>query len=304
MKIAPTIIENPFDTDPSVEIRLFGRNGGTTDWSIAALTADAAREPTGASVRTFDMLRSIAAEAKIHEIYAPRPSFNAHVCRHHDLRATFETNHDAIAEAEFPENWPLAVYRGADADGCDVPKGSAFWVSSADCPTLIVTDGLQVICAHCGYLSLVDIPLIRTGVPSRKYYSVVDAALARFARVGPTPRRLTAYVILGISDHFKEIAPRDMRLIEEYEKKIAGHDKACLPFTVGGGQPLPSVMRLVEAQLLNRERGALVLVGKTDSYADKDADGKLLWWSHQRAVDCNEQDDLRKRNGVLVINRN
>src|SRR6185369_10334050 len=74
-------------------------------------------------------LRIISNEHGITKIYAPKATHcNAIICEPKDL------------EQEIVLSDTLSVYRGFDADGVVIPKGSAMFTSSADCPTIAVYD--------------------------------------------------------------------------------------------------------------------------------------------------------------------
>ena len=304
----PTRVLKPFDNS-NIEIRLFGR---PRDWSIAALNEEGLKKLADETGAAFAKIHGITADARVQTLYAPRPTeFNAVVCDHKDLQLTFSTDMDAMVEADFPENWDISVCLGVNADGCDVPKGSAFWLSSADCPTLIVTDGRRVICAHCGYKSLVDLQAL-VGKPTRPYFSVVDAVIAEFTKISVPPKKLKAFVTLGIGPHFvvmrsvrQEIDHEGDRILVYEKEKFATHEanwkKARFFKTTPSYDIATDIRKLTECQCLNRGIGD-VRTDDNDTFADKDKDGKFLWWSYERAMKQSPADKL-KRNGVMVIHR-
>lgn len=293
--ITPTRVFKPFD---NIEVRLFGRNNGKTDWSIKDLQTSEDLWNDNPQVRTYWHIDSIALDVdglkSPRVLYAPSPTFDARIAplKEFDGKGVRYTNpewHDPQDQCN------VILGRGVNADGCDVPKGSAFWLSSADCPTLVVTDGEKVVCAHCGYKSLVDQSALK-GTPARPHFSVVDAVLGQF--IDKNRRvNLRAFIILGIGPHFSEASVQEKAVLVLYERGLS--EKAIARFC-STGEKL-NIVELVRCQCLNRGIGN-VRVDGNDTFADKDERGKFLWWSHERAMKKSPADKL-KRNGVLVIHR-
>ncbi len=295
-KITPTRIIRPFGKKSPVEIRLFGRNGGKTDWSIATLNEENLKRQTiGSGMGAFARMYDIAAWAKVSIIYAPHPAFDASFCDCGLLQTQFSSNDDAMMEADFHDNWSWVLCRGVQADACDVPKGSSFWLSSADCPTLIVTDGEKVVCAHCGYKSLVDQQAL-VGKPSRHHFSVVDTVIAEFADRSRQVN-LRAFVTLGIGPHWSEASETELKALTRHERLV--NKNPWENYHVGYERL--DIVELVRCQCLNRGIGN-VRADDNDTFTNKDEYGKFLWWSHERAMKKSPADKL-KRNGVLVIHR-
>ena len=302
--VEPTKIIRPFD---NVEVRLFGRNGGKTDWSIKPLVLENVLKAR-VLPPVYILVDRVAREAGIKTLYAPRPSeFNAQICASPDLReeikseapvpiltqefSDYESMMDDSEYKEWAEREGVSIHRGVNADGCDVPKGSAFWLSSADCPVLIVTDGRRVICTHCGYKSLVDRGALR-GTPTRPYFSVVGAVLKEF--IGRNRVNLRAFVTLGIGPHWSEASKTELGALAFYERL------GCYPReSYRVGRKKLNIVELVRCQCLNRGIGN-VRTDDNDTFADKDKDGKFLWWSYERAMKKSPADKL-KRNGVMVV---
>jgi len=310
--VKPTKIIRPFD---NVEIRLFGRNGGKTDWSIRHLTNE-----NGSPSSEYWTINSIARNiARVHWLLAPTPSFDAALCTMEDLKISIhgETQYLEGEDGErIPAYRPIRIMRGHNADGVVLPDKEypvkvGFWLSSADCPTLIVTDGRRVICAHCGYKSLVDLQAL-VGKPTRPYFSVVDAVIAEFTKISVPPKKLKAFVTLGIGPHFvvmrsvrQEIDHEGDRILVYEKEKFATHEanwkKARFFKTTPSYDIATDIRKLTECQCLNRGIGN-VRIDDNDTFADKDKDGKSLWWSYERAMKQSPADKL-KRNGVMVIHR-
>ena len=304
----PTKIIKPFD---NVEIRLFGRNKGQTDWSIKDLQTSEDLWGNSPQVKTYWHIDEIARDAGLKSprvLYAPSPTFDAKIASAKE----FEGKGIQYTNPEWRDQndqFNVILGRGVKADGCDVPKGSAFWLSSADCPTLIVTDGRRVICAHCGYKSLVDLQAL-VGKPTRPYFSVVDAVIAEFTKISVPPKKLKAFVTLGIGPHFvvmrsvrQEIDHEGDRILVYEKEKFATHEanwkKARFFKTTPSYDIATEIRKLTECQCLNRGIGN-VRTDDNDTFADKDKDGKFLWWSYERAMKQSPADKL-KRNGVMVI---
>ena len=292
--VRPTKIIKPFD---NVEIRLFGRNGEKTDWSIRDLqTREDLWAGDSPQVRTYWCIDNIARDAGLKSpmvLYAPSPTFDARI----ESSGKFEGKGVQWTNPEWRDSedqYNVILGRGVNADGCDVPKSSAFWLSSADCPTLIVTDGEKVICAHCGYKSLVDQRVLK-GKPSRPHFSVVDAVLEQFA--DSPQEKLRAFITLGIGPHWGEASETELKALTRHERLTNGNPWE----NYYVGYEKLDIVELVRCQCLNRGIGNVRADGN-DTFADKDRHEKFLWWSYERVMKQSPTDKL-KRNGVLVIHR-
>jgi len=285
-KVKPTKIIRPFD---NVEVRLFGCNSGKTDWSIKTL-----EKPEDYQNDIYRQINLVAYDAGVRWLLAPRPSeFNALICTGEDLNVNVRAPAMRDAEGTVEQRY-VKIMRGCNADGVEIPRDDVirqgFWLSSADCPTLIVTDGRRVICAHCGYKSLVDRGALR-GTPTRPHFSVVDAVLEQFAGIDISHRvNLRAFVTLGIGPHWSEASETELEALARYENPRASYRV---------GRKKLNIVELVRCQCLNRGIGN-VRTDDNDTFADKDKDGKFLWWSYERAMKQSPADKL-KRNGVMVI---
>ena len=305
--VKPTKIIRPFD---NVEVRLFGCNSGKTDWSIKTL-----EKPEDYQNDIYRQINLVAYDAGVRWLLAPRPSeFNALICTGEDLNVTVRAPVMRNAEGTVEQRY-VKIMRGCNADGVEIPRDGVirqgFWLSSADCPTLIVTDGRRIICAHCGYKSLVDLQAL-VGKPTRPYFSVVDAVIAEFTKISVPPKKLKAFVTLGIGPHFvvmrsvrQEIDHEGDRILVYEKEKFATHEanwkKARFFKTTPSYDIATDIRKLTECQCLNRGIGN-VRIDDNDTFADKDKDGKSLWWSYERAMKQSPADKL-KRNGVMVIHR-
>ena len=295
--VKPTKIIKPFD---NVEIRLFGRNKGQTDWSIKDLQTSEDLWGNSPQVKTYWHIDEIARDAGLKSprvLYAPSPTFDAKIASAKE----FEGKGIQYTNPEWRDQndqFNVILGRGVKADGCDVPKGSAFWLSSADCPTLIITDGEKVVCAHCGYKSLVDretLWCIR-GTSIRSHFSVVDAVLEQFADIDISRRvNLRAFVTLGIGPHWSEASETELEKLVFYEGLACENPRESYRI----GRKKLNIVELVRCQCLNRGIGN-VRTDNNDTFTNKDENENFLWWSYERAMKQSPADKL-KRNGVMVI---
>lgn len=223
----------------------------------------------------------------VHRIWAPRPAeFNAHICTNEALGELIQLGN-------------VQMHRGCNADGTFVPAGEAFWLSSADCITIVVQNPATgvTIAAHAGRDCLVDKGRINHG-HTRCSESVVHAILAQFPK--SVWKYLRVFLTCGIGpenfdhpcDHPTYGASNTKMVFDILAKwgangKVLHGDhfagKICLSelirsqfITVGGLQP------------------HLIGYDGVDTYAAKCRAGYPLWWSHRRG-------DGAKRNGVLIV---
>ncbi len=195
------------------------------------------------------------------------------------------------------------VFRtGVSADGVLMhrPK-SAFFIASADCPTLILRlPNGKIVAAHAGRDCLIDRGRLSGGSPSRMHESVVFAATSHYHG---EYEKIQSVLICGIGPtnffHFcgrhsgdKVAAFKNRQMISDFQKRW-GHKCVLLP--IGDGR-----LNLYEAV-----KGQLDSVGvptdrtsffhdHSDTFRDRLADGSAKYHSHRRDKDgC--------RNGVLVV---
>ncbi len=150
-------------------------------------------QPGGTSLDTRQVFQA-AKEMGVRDslVHPTHSNFNAVICAPEDLKKT-------VASGK-PGN-DLVMHEGFDADGTIIPMGSAFYIRSADCPTIIAMakDG-TAIASHGGFKCLIDhrAVLARTK-KSRPHESVVGAIIDRFKECGAEVRSLKVYVACGIS---------------------------------------------------------------------------------------------------------
>ncbi|MBL4644638.1 MAG: laccase domain-containing protein [Candidatus Pacebacteria bacterium] len=94
------------------------------------------------------------------------------------------------------------------ADGVFIPKGEAFAITSADCPTVAMYDRKErhMLCFHAGRDSLFDRSVLLSGIsgtPSREHFSVVHNALSLFRELGVLPEDIFMNLFCGIRTGFQ-----------------------------------------------------------------------------------------------------
>ncbi len=267
-----------------VSISLFG---ATNDWSIQEFKKSGDHNKNPELYRRLD---TIGFQRKTRHFLAPRPAeFNGAICQPEDL-----TEHIGITDRA------LVISRGVDADGCEVPRGKAFWISSADCPTIIVhsPETGKVVASHGGLGCLIDIKAIVEGLPSRPNMSVIEKIIAQFdPSLVP---HLQAFITCGIQpEHFR------------YPSNHPTHGEPNLKIMLYLAEHWPDAV--VDAPMFGKIwlHGLIIdqLLGfglqmhniahdGIDTYGDKNHHGGFIWHSNARATTIT---DKAKRNGVLVI---
>lgn len=166
MRIVPTVRTQT--GGGHVEIRGFGRKceevGTGFDWSLRDLKKKGDQDKNGLLV---EALVTVAHDAGVENLYAPSPAkFNATLCEPEDLK-------DAIYLGD-----GVTLFRGQDASGCSVPKGSAYIISSADCPTWTMYHSKEdiLLAGHGGLRELVDYEHIVNGAQPREWSTVIRRA--------------------------------------------------------------------------------------------------------------------------------
>ena len=151
-----------------VEIRAFGAQCEGVpkgfDWSLRDLKKRGDEKKPG-SLPIY--LSLIAQDAGITELYAPSPAkFNATLCEPKSLKEEIDLGHG------------VTLFRGVDASGCRVPKGAAYIISSADCPTWAMYHQKEdiLLAGHGGLRELVDYDHIVNGKPEREWENVIRRA--------------------------------------------------------------------------------------------------------------------------------
>lgn len=223
------------------------------------------------------------------DIFAPHPSeFNGQI-----------VNYKSFDRKPWADS-AGSLLRGPKADGVILPPNDmAFAVSSADCPTIVLTDRRTgaMVAAHAGLDSLIDRSVAHGGEPSREHASVVDAMVAKIRRFNTST--MQAFVTCGISpeayyfDKFGEHGERNKELLSYVMKNWGA---ACYDW-VGRESGGISLFELIRAQLALR--GVRVSTIGSDGactfYDKKWMTDEYLWHSNRRGD--------KTRNLVLVIRR-
>ncbi len=259
-----------------VSVFLFGR---PLDWNISGDEEGEVKRRIGKVVGELGI-------ATNPELYAPRPStFNAHICAPGDLtdRTTLEGS-------------DVTLCRGCDADGVVLRPQSAFWLSSADCITIIAHDpgSGQTVAAHGGRDCLIDRERIKGG-KRRQFESVVHAIANTFSN-----RKMAGVKVFMTCG----IGPENFSHPVDHEKY--GLDNAKMAFDIQAkwglscifGNPFQGKISLPEVI-----RSQFIDLGVSphnigydgvETFEDRGQDGNYRWWSYRRG-------DGKKRNGVLVV---
>lgn len=278
----------PFPEYPGKSIYAFGPGERGLDWGLQRTNG---KEIDLSSKQVLGRLILIAEKRRLTEILAPNVStFNAVVCK----KEAFFSKVPGL-----PGN--LSVLRGTFADGVVVPEGSASWQASADCWTCFLTDGATTASLHCGLACLHDRNAVLAGKHSRRYFSVIEAAMQYF----PVARRhrVMVFIACGISpENYRH--PVDHPEYGEGNKKLIAHfsglGENCVFRDKREGRF--NVPEIVKAQLISHGVPAEnISVSRnsdgsaTDTYGDTDENGRYLWHSYRR-------DRTPKRNALLFVN--
>ena len=234
-----------------------------------------------------EQMAAYAAELDIKRILAINPSkFNARVIV---PRARYFAGHHM--------HHGVTIHHGAFVDGIvGMLTGSAVWIRTADCPTVVLVGRGQVTVLHCGLKSLIAQywhPQY-VGAPNRP--SVIQAAMAR---LHTPPSELTAHIVCGIGprsyllrmDHPVH-GRHNKRLMREVQTRWG---KQCVR-RVGLRERSVSLTDIITAQLLQAGvPEARIQPDLNDTAADKDRQtGEFIWYSASRGD--------TERNHVLVAN--
>ena len=280
--LLPTKTFNAID---GVRIEIFGRSTGngraTRSWSMRSLSTPEHERPPDWGERCEQILRLASAHGS-KRVLVPLPfRFNARIVTRDHLRETVCIYHG------------IPLRTGAFADGIVLPRNTASFHPSGDCPTIIAKDERNgvVITAHAGRDSLVDRGAIEGRRP-RQWQSVVDSICARMKEISA----VHVAIVCGIGpsffchswDHPKH-GSRNRRLIHYIVHRwgtdcILGH---------------PAEGRINLTTLIRKQFATHgispdnIAADGVDTYADTGEDGQPLFYSHHRGDE--------ERNGVLVV---
>lgn len=270
--IQPTAVYKLFSG--RVVIMLYGQ---PHDWQLGDMAPE-----------VIDRICQIGGRSGVSQILAPRPSeFNAVICAPDKLKTKIER----------PE---AVLLRGCDADGVWIPPGSAFWLSAADCVSLVACDvrsGLT-IGSHAGRDCLFDRMKINGGIARRAQDSVVDSIMECFRQAECRPEDLKVFMTCGIAaDHFahncedEDLGRGNTRMVMHVLEKWGR--RAMMGNPLNGCLILTEIIRqqFMAHGVLSGNIGHDVV----DTYDDGKGEDHL-WWSHRRG-------DGRRRNGILIVRK-
>lgn len=299
MNPTSTIIPSSAHQVGHAKVFCFGPGKDKNNWNLSLLQTS---QDVIDSLRCYVLFSSVGHITKtangrnnpIHTVYAPRLD---------EWRANLVTPSDFPSRITHQDH-PLELFRGARGAGMMVPKQSAVFFPTADCPVLVMSSNRsrQVVAAHAGLRELVDFDRIFKGAPSRPNESVVDVMIASFPEVERPFIELKT--VCGIQkvcykhpvDH-PTYGAQNQTLIHDLRSRL-GADTVHNPDTAGR-ICLRSII-WYQAVLAGIKHTNISYDG-VDTYTDT-VGTNFAWWSHRRAKDNEQTDDLTKRNGVLVIN--
>lgn len=289
--IKPNFIANPFGVE-NVVIAGFGRNGGETNWKALVDSTVFCGEKT--KKRMARAVLQIAGLKNVARIFSPGAgAFNGQICESDDLRQKTAISRN------------VSFFRGFPAEGLIIPAGSAGAMLPADCNTIVLrSERGNVGIVHAGGFSLIDRLAAITGQNKiRRFASVVDAILARFAKISDGPETLSVFIVRGVRNSNFGYDPDDETFGERNQKILVAF-RAIDPSVVVGKSGV-DITQVIRKQLeKGGVRGERIQTDATDTYNDRDF-GDFTWWSHERAKsDGNDEEATECRNLILVINGN
>lgn len=259
----------------AVEIHCFGKG---QNWSLAGRTPhEADWNNPGIRYRLYQMAKRYGAS----RIYAPNPSqFNGQIA-HTD---------------EFDLDWAGGkVFRGPFTDGVLLTEpNTAFAVSSADCPTVVLNDSLSggLVAAHAGFRSLIPDEHGGRTLLHRMSFAL-DTYVSRISQGA----FLRGFIACGIGESSYRFLSSDKGFTDRHREACEWVER-CFRIAIrsSGSGWYVDLAELVRAQL------EIMAVGKeyvgfdgACTSSDIDCHGNPLWHSNRRGD--------KTRNLVLVIRR-
>lgn len=281
------------DIQPTCTWDLFGgavkvvAYGAEHNWNYASAseTADGVHLPE-VWHRTEELMGSLRNEYTPNlRVLAPRPAFNAQVCRPRDLTTAWIPN---------------LFYRGVDADAVVLERsGQAYALASADCAMVLIRNPAtgEVAACHAGRDSLLDKQYVLNpkGHP-RSFESIVDAACMSLSSNEQDWYDFQAHVGMAIGpDHFAH--PWNHPTYGDSNRRLIEHLSNCWgESVVKGGVDLGKIdlVELIRLQLimLGFSESNISFDG-VDTFADEGEDGQPIWHSNRR--------DKTTRNLVVAL---
>lgn len=254
-----------------VTVKCFGRprNCAIGDWDDS---------------ESFTFVVEQAQKNEIKNLWIPRPtSFNAKIAQPHQFNRVWDID-------------GVFVHTGIMADGVELLPNEGFWISSGDCPTLVVMDknANRVIATHAGRDCLIDREEILRSRPTRNHRSVVDVIWDRLEPENSQAIEAWVYCGIGPKGFSHDVGHseygEDNRTLISWLVRHYGTGVFADPQPQG---------QLRLRQLIQKQFGRYgvaprqVKTDRVDTWRDlNQLTGKPAWWSRRRGDS--------ERNGVLV----
>jgi len=203
-------------------------------------------------------------------VFMPTPStMNGVVVRKEDF-----TQHHAYGN--------ILISNGIDADGVLLDSGTAFAVTSGDCPTLVLFNQERVLGTHVGLRSVVQ-PDASSGSWGQQHNVVKNALTA----IGGSPKEVQAFICCGIrtgyqfSTRHPEFGKRNASL----HSWIRERHPRCHRAVLHPERETIDMIALVRAELM--ELGVPrdnIQHDNIDTFANVSPDGEYLWASNARSA--------------------
>jgi copper oxidase (laccase) domain-containing protein len=221
----------------------------------------------------------------LQNLYYPNVSgFTGAICEDKDFTESFML-----------EKFGLQVFRHYKTDGMVIPKDSAGFMCTADCPVIIFHDLSKdkLIMAHAGLASLIDKSRILTGKKSRHHEGVIDDLMF----YADDLEHYEIFVLCGISASSFTYSTDDLVHGKNNKKMldylITRYGKSAVPYgKEHGGISLKSII-LGNFSNFGVPPEKINFDG-IDTYSDPGL------WSH---TEFTQKGGVDGRNGILVIHR-
>lgn len=234
----------------------------------------------------FERIAAVCKAVGVHKVFCPNPTqFNAAVIQGKKLTKLIRTRDKSFT-----------MCRGQNADGVILKEDDAYWISSADCPTIVAYSPLSetAVAAHAGRDSLVNRMFLQSGrrIGDRPADSVVESIVKCFSQkeIG----NLHIAVIAGIeADLFQH--PLEDAKYGVYNRQLKKYLQKTAPIAISESNNILriNIPALIKQQFLTLGASAdFFEVTSCGTMAEKDKNKLLVWWSHRRGDN--------ERNGTLI----
>lgn len=228
-----------------------------------------------------DRVCAVVSTMNVPRVFAPWPwRFNAKIAKPSDFPCSRGRN-------------GVTFFHGIFADGVVLSPQSAFFIASADCPTIVLyhPQSKTVVAAHGGRNSLLrGISLTAKASPLLPHRGVADEMVRSLRRVAGKPEESRVFSFCGVGperfSHPFESPGHDNRalidaIVRQYgdECVVGPHERGCI-----------DLHAVIKAQFVRQG----VPSDSIESDGVDTASGDE-WWSHRRGT--------RERNGIFVFNR-